>query len=398
MQAVWITPAYPWRDEPVGGIFFQTQARALSKLELEITVCCPTPWSPWPLGRLRKRWRHYADSPRRELDDGVTVVRPRYPNVPGEPSRAMPDRFIARAAWDDRAAWSGSSIVHGHAVVTGLAGWRLARRAGLPFILTFHGSDMNTWPDQHPERLDDLRSAAREAGAIIAVSAALAARVEEVTGVAAVHLPIGCDHAALAGRAMARSEARRLLGIPEDRTVVLFVGNLLASKGVRELVDAVLRLGDPFLGVFVGDGPEIGCGVDAAGPAGHLDYRGARPHAEVARYISAADVLVLPSYREGLPTVLVEAGSLGLPVIASGVGGIPELLGSDRGAILREISSEAIVDALKSFVSHRSEADAAAHRLREHVLACYDVHANAARLVEIYRSVRASHAARRSGS
>jgi teichuronic acid biosynthesis glycosyltransferase TuaC len=310
----------------------------------------------------------------------------------------MPDRFIARAAWGARAAWSGARIVHGHTAVTGLASWRLARRAGLPFILTFHGSDMNTWPDEHPERLPDLRSAAREAGAIIAVSAALARRVEAVTGVAAVHLPIGCDHRALASRAMPRPEVRRLLGIPEDRIVVLFVGNLLVSKGVRELADAVLGLGDPLLGVFVGSGPEIGYGVDATGAAGRLDYRGARPHEEIARYMSAADVLILPSYREGLPTVLVEAGSLRLPVIANGVGGIPELLGRDRGAILGEVSSEAIADALTVFVTHRVEADVAARRLREHVVAAYDVDTNATRLLEIYRSVSANHAAPRSGS
>jgi teichuronic acid biosynthesis glycosyltransferase TuaC len=397
-QAVWITPTYPWRDEPVGGIFFQTQARALSRLGLEVTVCCPTPRAPWPLRSLRTRWRHYADAPPTAVDEGVTVVRPRYPNLPTEPSRAMPDRFIARAAWGARAAWSGARIVHGHTAVTGLASWRLARRAGLPFILTFHGSDMNTWPDEHPERLPDLRSAAREAGAIIAVSAALARRVEAVTGVAAVHLPIGCDHRALASRAMPRPEVRRLLGIPEDRIVVLFVGNLLVSKGVRELADAVLGLGDPLLGVFVGSGPEIGYGVDATGAAGRLDYRGARPHEEIARYMSAADVLILPSYREGLPTVLVEAGSLRLPVIANGVGGIPELLGRDRGAILGEVSSEAIADALTVFVTHRVEADVAARRLHEHVVAAYDVDTNATRLLEIYRSVSANYAAPRSGS
>jgi teichuronic acid biosynthesis glycosyltransferase TuaC len=397
-QAVWITPTYPWRDEPVGGIFFQTQARALSRLGLELTICCPTPWAPWPLRNLRSRWRHYADAPRTAVDDGVKVIRPRYPNVPGEPSRAMPDRFIARAAWGARADWSGARIVHGHTVVSGLAGWRLARRAGLPFVLTFHGSDMNTWPDEHAERLPDLRSAAREANAIIAVSAALATRIEAITGVAPIHVPIGCDHRALASQAMPRPEARRLLGIPEDRTVVLFVGNLLVSKGVRELADAVLGLGDPLLGVFVGDGPEIGYGVDATKATGRLDYRGARPHDEIARYMSAADVLVLPSYREGLPTVLVEAGSLGLPVVASGVGGIPELLGRDRGAILGEVSSEAIADALTVFVTHRIEADAAARRLREHVVAVYDVDTNATRLLEIYRSVSASHAAPRSGS
>jgi teichuronic acid biosynthesis glycosyltransferase TuaC len=271
--------------------------------------------------------------------------------------------------------------------VTGLAASRLARRTGLPLVLTFHGSDMNSWPETHPERMSDLRSAVRGAGAVIAVSAALVDQIRNVTGVTAIHLPIGSDHRSLAAAALPRAEARRLFGFPDDRTVVLFVGNLKRSKGIRLLADAILGLGDPFLGVFVGDGPEAGYGTDDSRAANLLDYRGAKPHDEVVRYLSAADVLVLPSYGEGLPTVLVEAGSLGIPVIASPVGGVPELLGVDRGAMLTEITASAVADALTHFQAHRPEAAAAAERSRQHVINRYDVDRNAARLLDCYRSV-----------
>jgi glycosyltransferase involved in cell wall biosynthesis len=102
--------------------------------------------------------------------------------------------------------------------------------------------------------------------------------------------------------------------------------------------------------------------------------------------MSAADVLVLPSHSEGLGTVLVEAGSLGLPVIASAVGGIPGLVGADRGVLLDEISSAAVGAALDEFALRRSAAIAAAARLRAFVLAEHDVDTNAGRLLEIYRS------------
>jgi teichuronic acid biosynthesis glycosyltransferase TuaC len=253
---------------------------------------------------------------------------------------------------------------------------------------------MNVWPDEHPDRLADLRMAVRDAGAVIAVSASLAERVRTVTGVEAVHLPIGCDHRSLAGSAVPRREARRLLGLPVDRVVVLFVGNLLRAKGVRELADAILDLGDPFMGVFVGDGPEAGYrGGDPAANE-RLKYRGERPHQDVVCHMSAADVLVLPSYSEGLPTVLVEAGSLGLPVIASAVGGIPELLGGDRGTILSRLSAEGIASALRGFLAGRDQAEAAARRLQAHVLEAYDVNRNASRLLECYRSVAPGLAAR----
>ena len=138
------------------------------------------------------------------------------------------------------------------------------------------------------------------------------------------------------------------MGLTDDDVVVLFVGNLLPAKGVRELADAVAAAGRPFLGVFVGEGPERGYGADPAG-SGNIRYEGPRTHAEVITFMCAADVLVLPSLREGLPGVLVEAGSVGLPVIASRVGGIPELLGDDRGTLLDAVTPAAIGAAIAAF-------------------------------------------------
>ena len=120
---------------------------------------------------------------------------------------------------------------------------------------------------------------------------------------------------------------------------------------------------DRFIGVFVGDGPEAGYRSQEPSSRGRLDYRGARPHSEIATFMSAADVLVLPSHREGLPTVLVEAGSIGLPVIATAVGGIPGLLGHDRGILIPDPSAESIQEALAAFAADRPAAAAAADRL-----------------------------------
>lgn len=386
-EVVWITRTYPWREQPTFGFFYQTQARALARLGLQITVACPTPMAPWPLPRLRDRWRIYAEAPAWAVDEGVTVIRPRYPNVPGEPSWARPDSLVSRSMWRARDEWAGAKVIHGHYSVTGLAAWRLARRTGIPYVLTFHGSDMNSWPDEHPERLDDLRQAVSGASAVIAVSQALADRVYSVTGVAATPLPLGSDHRSMARSAIGRREARTELGVGDDDILVLFVGNLNVQKGVRELIDALVQLGPPFRGVLIGAGPLAGYGMDTVGSDAVIDYRGARDHDAVIRAMSGADVFVLPSYTEGMPTVLVEAGSMRLPVIASRVGGIPELLGEDRGVLLPEVSPEYLKAALLAFVADRDAARASADRLHDVVLDRYDVDRNASRLLDLYRSV-----------
>jgi teichuronic acid biosynthesis glycosyltransferase TuaC len=385
-EVMWITGGYPWDGDPVGGIFFQTQARALAWLGVSIAVVSPTPVVPWPLARLRARWQRYSAEPRLVRDDGIVVVRPRYLNVPGQPSWALPDRAVAAAVWRSRRHWDDAGVIHGHYAVTGLAAWRIARRTGLPFFLTFHGDDMNTWPDDYPDRRADLRAAVSDARGVFAVSRALARRIREVTGVEAIPLPLGCDHAWIEKASLPRTEARRLLGLPEDRVIVLFVGYLQRQKGVRELATAILDLGDPFIAAFVGDGPERGYASDDPRSSGRLLYQGARSHEDVIRHMSAADVLVLPSYGEGLPTVLVEAGSVGLPVIASAVGGIPELLGEDRGATIPDVSAAAVAAALSRFLTRRREAELAAQRLRDHVRAEYDVTTNARHLLAYYRS------------
>lgn len=383
-DVLWLTSSYPWAGH-IDGLFFQTQARALARASLGVMVVAPVPAVPWPLAHLRPRWHAYSLAPRLAHDGGIEVLRPRYPNVPGEPRWALPDRLIADAAWRTRDHWSRAQLIHGHYSLVGLAAWRLAHRAGLPFVLTFHGSDLNAWPDRRPERLDDLRRATREAAAVVVVSGALAERLRALTGIEAVCLPIGIDHRLFDAAGLPQLGMRRMLGLPADRIIALFVGTIERQKGIREFVSAVLALGDPFFGVVVGIGPDAGFGMADSRARGRLYYAGARSPDEVVRFMAAADVLVLPSYNEGLPTVLVEAGAVGLPVVASAVGGIPELLANDRGTILPEVSTEAVCRALAAFAAkHDRGADAAA-RLRTHVSAEYDVDVNAARLIELYR-------------
>jgi teichuronic acid biosynthesis glycosyltransferase TuaC len=386
-EIAWLTSTYPWSGNTFGGIFFQSQARALARAGLSLTVVAPLPAAPWPLAHLGERWRVRSLAPREQWDGPIKVVRPSYLNMPGEPGWAVPDRFIADAAWRRRADWSGARLIHGHYSLLGIAAWRLARRAGVPFVLTFHGSDLNTWPVRHADRLTDLRAAVREAAAVFAVSRALVRRLRDLTGAEAIHLPIGIDHRAVEASVLPKPAARQALGLSAEGVIALFVGHLVKEKGIREFVSAILQLGDPFVGVLVGAGPESGFGTSNPRASGRIVFAGPRPQGDVIRFMAAADVLVLPSYGEGLPTVLVEAGSVGLPVVGSAVGGIPELLADGRGTVLPEVSTEAIASAMVQFNAGRDGAAAAAERLHAHVRAEYDVDLNAARLLDHYIAI-----------
>jgi len=130
-----------------------------------------------------------------------------------------------------------------------------------------------------------------------------------------------------------QGEARRELGLPATGKIVLFVGNFYDIKNPLLLIEAFSRLSHleelPHL-VMIGGGPlETEAQALAKANGTRVIFAGRRKASEVARYMQAADLLCLPSKNEGVPNVILEAFACGLPVLASNVGGIPEVLNAD---------------------------------------------------------------------
>lgn len=389
LSVLWLTTEYPWPEDPVGGIFHRTAARSLVTAGVRVILVSPTPAAPWPLPLIRERWRRYSEAPTDEVDQGVEITRPRYLGFPGDPSWARSDARIANVTRGILAAHPDIRLVHAHyPAPMGMAAWHLARATGLPYVVTHHGSD-DVWRDAHRTRLGTYRQALRGASRVLAVSESLKEELASVAGVDATVLPIGVDLARFTTDGASRDEARRELGIAPERTVVLLVATLVPAKGIRPFVDAVIGLGRPFLALIVGEGSEFGYRADDGSDV--IRYTGAVPNDLIPRYLAAADMLILPSETEGLPTVLVEAGAAGVPTIATAVGGIPELLGSDRGLLLDGLSAEAIATAVTRVANDRDGATARADRLRQFVLEQYDARQNGARLAKLYEAVLAEH-------
>lgn len=121
---------------------------------------------------------------------------------------------------------------------------------------------------------------------------------------------------------------------------IICVGRLSPEKGQYGLLQAFSELSADMPGVqlvFVGDGPEaeeLRSEAARLGIADRVTFRGRRGEQQTLEEIAASDMLVLPSFMEGLPIVLMEAMAVGTPVIASRVAGIPELVGDGRSGLL----------------------------------------------------------------
>jgi teichuronic acid biosynthesis glycosyltransferase TuaC len=111
--------------------------------------------------------------------------------------------------------------------------------------------------------------------------------------------------------------------------------------------------------------------------------------------MAAANLFVLPSYSEGMPTVLVEAAAARLPVASTPVGGIPQLLGSDRGLLFPPRSPTAVAGAIAAVLDDPAGARARAARLLAFVREEYDVDHNARSLVGLYEELSEGRAAGR---
>lgn len=324
------------------------------------------------------------------MDGEVRVVRPRYLEFPRGNYWAAPHRAYARLA-RERAA-ERPDVVHAHfAYPAGVAGAVAARAWGIPSVLTLHGSDVNVFPRVNALTAGRFRKAVREAGAVIAVSRALADRTQALTGRRPRVMPIGIDlrpFENLPGRAAARSK----LGLPRDVPLVLFVGRLTVEKGVRELLGALASLrARGVFGLFVGGGPLQG----EIRQSGVAESVGLQPSHVVPLYMAAADLLMLPSYSEGLPTVLIEAGAARLSVAATPVGGIPDLLAADRGVLLPARSASGAASAIASILDDPVAARSRAARLESLVREEHDIDRNARSLLGLYEELIAGERVRR---
>ncbi len=232
---------------------------------------------------------------------------------------------------------------------------RLARRLGLPYVVKVHGSDINVQAGFRLRR-GQIARALRGARAVVSVSDALAVKVRDL-GVPGerVHLLYnGVDGDRF--RPGDRLAARRQLDLPPDAPVVLYVGNLKDAKGCVDLLEAfpaVLAKHPQARLVMVGEGASRATLQARSAQLGMQDrllLAGARPHDQLPLWMQAANLLSLPSHNEGVPNVVLEAMACGLPVVATRVGGIPEVLPVQAGILVpahdRTALGEALLDVL----------------------------------------------------
>ncbi|MCH8318469.1 MAG: glycosyltransferase family 4 protein [Bacteroidetes bacterium] len=184
-----------------------------------------------------------------------------------------------------------------------------------------------------------------------------------------------------------KSALREKLKLPLDKFIILYAGHFIKRKNINVLLQAINILNHKVknspLGVFIGYGLLEYLINSSKG----VISKGLQPYNLIPSFMKAADVLVLPSYSEGLGNVLVEAGAAGLPVVGSNVGGISELLAGGRGILIKPGSAEAIVEAINKVRSDYQSALQRAGKLKKYVEKHYNVDKNAEIIINEYKNL-----------
>jgi glycosyltransferase involved in cell wall biosynthesis len=252
-------------------------------------------------------------------------------------------------------------VVHTHSAKAGAIGRIAARRVGVPAIVhTFHGFPFHEFQSR-PRRTAYIaleRRLGRLTHRFLAVGtdvAAQAIRLRIAGAERIVSIPSSANHVIPAADATSKRAARRAIGVPPGMKVVGTVGRLDYQKAPEVFVRALAHLQRPdVFGVWVGGGPLRAQVEEATGRLGltqHMAWLGER--SDVAALLPAFDVFAMASRYEGLPCAVLEAMACGVPVVATAVNAVPEVVVPGRtGLLVPPEDARALAGALDHLLHH----------------------------------------------
>jgi teichuronic acid biosynthesis glycosyltransferase TuaC len=381
------------------GSFIHRQIRELSNQDVETRVLIPRP-------RLVRVGRFGLDPVAlRGVDRGsesiygVPVQDVPHWNTPVYRFPLLAERLLGsalrRAVRKVGTEWP-FHLLHCHRLFPGgAASIRAARDVGVPVILSARGSDVHT----HPERNDRLRRATiralRSAEAVTAVSGELAKATERLAAdgrrVVVVRNGVDLDQFSPPERP---SADRAILGLPARGPGICVLGRLHPIKGVVEVAAAFSLLAaehsDAWI-ALVGDGPlrkELELWRAESGFADRIFLPGGVPHDRIPAWLRASNLLALASHNEGLPNAVLEAMACGLPVVATRVGGVPEVVEHGVTGLLVETGRvEDLAHSIGMLLADVEVRKAMGEAARRHVAEHFSWSASAKRLADLYRTV-----------
>ncbi len=344
-----ITHSYPTKYNPIATTFISNQVEGLKKY-CQIKVLFPYLYSPKI--RLFNPYYKYSRMPEIEKVNNIAVYHPKYfmfPRILFVPKflnfflfiESMFSYLASKKLADTIVEEWNPDIIYIHGLLAdGLIGLRLKRKYNKPLLVNVWGEDVTKFSkEMFSKSLAKLTL--KNSDAIISQSSFLKNEINRV-GLTKKKFFIITTGALLSNfKAKNKFKSREILNLPKNKKIILFVGHLIPRKGVKYLIRAIkllLKRDKNVLCCIIGKGNtenSLKKLTVELNLENYVKFLGEKNSKEVAKYMNACDIFVLPSLNEGLPVVLCEALACGKPVVATKVAGTPELVNKDVGYLVR---------------------------------------------------------------
>jgi len=349
MKVLTFTTLYPNNVWPNNGVFIQERMTNFAKLNgCEVKVVAPIPY--FPSIKLGSRWK-YSQVTKQELREGLEVYHPRYfmtPKVGMSFYGLKMFLSVLPAVKKIKRDFSFDIIDAHYAYPDGFAAVLLGKYLKKPVVVSARGSDIHLY-SRLPIIQRLLRFTLQNSARIISVCSALKNVI--------IRLGIPEENISVIGNgvdvekffSVPREEARKKMKLP-DKLVILSIGHLTPNKGFDLLIKAVRNLyaeanGKDLYLAIVGEGryrKELERLISSLGLNEYVRLAGEAPHKDLHNWYSVADIFCLVSEDEGWPNVVLESLACGTPVVATPVGGIPEIIRSDGIGLLTKRNEQDI--------------------------------------------------------
>jgi len=396
---------YPSDANSGYGSFVHEQSAALRDLGADVKVFQPLPRAPFPLGYLDSRYREASRAPKLETYQGIEVMHSRYLSLPRNWRLERAGDWMTASIHDAVVALHASwpfEIINAHTTYPCGYSANLIRDRSLPevrVVHTVHRASIVDTPRFNRACADKVRQSLEGADASVFVSREGLQLAEELTGGRnrrpPEYITNGVNPETFDLDEASAAAARRLREQHADSTNVLFVGSLCERKGTWELLEAFRGLtksqAKPLRLFLVGPnllGRALQRRIRALGLEGRVVLTGPVGHEHVKIWMAAADVFVLPSHSEGVPTVLFESLYAGLPGVFTRVGGTEAVVCDDETALLIPPGSvESLIEALGRLVRDEALRDTLSRNGQNLVRQDYTWQVNARKNLELFEAL-----------
>lgn len=355
---------FPNNMNSQSGIFVFEQLKEINKTDnYEIFVISPVPYVPRIL-RYKKKWDNYFRINNEDEYKNIKIIYPRYFSVPGANFlfiRSLTMYFSVLKVLKKIVDKEEEFLIHSHTILPdGFISALLKKYfSKLKTICTIHGSDINVYPKRNKIISLFTKWGLKKNDKIITVSDKLKQKVNQLLNSSLENIEVitnGIDPKIFNNKNTKSVENKN-----EFQYSLLFVGNLLEAKGVIELIESFKKLVNIYDGIglyIVGDGPQrdkITQLVKKYKIQDKVILTGRIKHEKVSYYMNICDIFILPSYREGMPTVMFEALACSKPVIITRVGGVEEIIShKENGYLINSKSRKDIVNAVRELKENTS--------------------------------------------